>query len=61
VKAPNFSQIKAQEAKHRRMIMKQRGSRSAMATQRRVSLVGDAAKRRITNWKQVAMVMAKWA
>ena len=61
MKAPSFSQIKAQEAKHRRMIMKQRGSRSAMATQRRVSLVGDGSKWRITNWKQVATAMAKWA
>jgi len=61
VKAPSFSQIKSQEAKHRRKIMKQRGSRSAMATQRRVSLVGDAAKWRITNWQQIAKAMAKWA
>jgi hypothetical protein len=41
--------------------MKQRGSRSALAYQRQVSLVGDGAKWQITNLRQVAAAMAKWA
>jgi len=61
VKVPLYSEIKAQEARHRRIVMKQRGSRSAMARQREVSLVGDGAKWQITNLRQVAAAMAKWA
>ncbi len=56
-----FSNIKAQEAKQRRFAMKQRGSRSALAYQRQVSLVGDGAKWQITNLRQVTAAMAKWA
>jgi len=61
VKVPRYSEIKAQEAKRRRFVMKLRGSRSAKARQRQVSLVGDAAKWRITNLPQVVQSMAKWA
>jgi hypothetical protein len=61
VKVPLYSEIKAQEAKQRRVVMKQRGSRSAMSRQREVSLVGDGAKWRITNLRQVVGAMAKWA
>jgi len=61
VKALRFSEIKAQEARQRRLVMKQRGSRSALAYQRKVSLVGDGAKWQITNLRQVAAAMAKWA
>jgi hypothetical protein len=61
VKVPRYREIKAQEAKHRRVVMKQRGSRSAMLRQRAVSLVGDGAKWRITNLPQVLAAMAKWA
>jgi hypothetical protein len=56
-----YRKIKKQEAKHRRIVMKQRGSRSALARQREVSLVGDGAKWQITNLHQVATAMAKWA
>jgi hypothetical protein len=61
VKVPLYTEIKAREAKQRRVIMRQRGSRSAMARQRQVSLVGDGAKWRITNLPQVVAAMAKWA
>ena len=61
MKVPHFRKIKEQEAKHRRVIIGQRGSRSAMARQRQVSLVGDGAKWRITNLPQVVEAMAKWA
>jgi hypothetical protein len=61
VKFQRFDAIKEQEAKHRHLIIKQRGSRSAMARQRQVSLVGNGAKWRITNLPQVLEAMAKWA
>ena len=61
VKNPLYSEIKEQEAKHRRVVMKQRGSRSAISLQRDLSLVGDGAKWQITNLRQVALAMAKWA
>jgi hypothetical protein len=61
VKVPLYSTVKDQEASRRRVVIGQRGSRSAMARQRRVSLVGSGAKWRITNLRQVAMAMAKWA
>ena len=61
VKVPLYSEIKAQEARHRRVVMKQRGTRSAMARQRQVSLVGGGAKWQITNLPQVLAAMAKWA
>jgi hypothetical protein len=61
VKVPQYSEIKAQEARQRRIIMKQRGLRSALAKQRQVSLVGDGAKWQITNLRQVSTAMEKWA
>ena len=61
VKIPPYREIKAQEARSRRVVTEQRGSRSAMARQREVSLVGDGAKWRITNLPQVVEAMAKWA
>ena len=61
VSALIYNKIKKEEAKHRRVVIKQRGSRSAMALQRQVSLVGDGAKWRITNLPQVLEAMAKWA
>jgi hypothetical protein len=60
VKVQQYSDVKAQEAKQRCSIMKQRGSPSALGTQRLVSLVGDGAKWRITNLRQVAEAMAEW-
>ncbi len=38
-----------------------RSPEAAAAEQRRASLVGDGAKWRITNFKQVARAMSKWA
>jgi len=61
VKVPLYSEVKKQEAKRRRVVLGQRGSRSAMARQRQVSLVGDGARWRITNLRQVAGAMAQWA
>jgi len=55
----NATTFDVQKAKRRR-INGQRGSRSALARQRQVSLVGDGAKWRITNLRQVAGAMAKW-
>jgi hypothetical protein len=61
VSAPIYSKIKKQEAQHRRIVINARGSRSAVARHRQVSLVGDGAKWRITNLSQVMTAMAKWA
>jgi hypothetical protein len=61
MKVPLYSEIKKQEAKRRLAVMRHRGSRSAVARQRQVSLVGNGAKWRITNLRQVAEAMAKWA
>ncbi len=56
-----YRKIKQQEAQHRRVVVKARRTRLAMARQRQVSLVGDGAKWRITNLSQVLAAMAKWA
>ena len=58
-----FHQIKRQEAQSRMANLRQaRGSsKTAAALQHRASLVGDGAKWRITNFKQVARAMSKWA
>ncbi|MGH7976262.1 MAG: hypothetical protein ACREC8_06330 [Limisphaerales bacterium] len=54
--------MKRQEARSRTAdLRKARRSRQAAAKiQRRVSLVGDGAKWRITNLNQVARAIAKW-
>lgn len=59
--APRYSQIKRQETAQRRTGVKQRGSRSALSQQRRVSLVGHGKSWQITNLRQVSAAMAKWA
>jgi hypothetical protein len=41
--------------------MGSKGTRLAAKQQRRVSLAGDGAKWRITNWRRVTTAMAKWA
>jgi hypothetical protein len=61
VKASSHSEIKKREASQRAVVVRQRGTRGAMRAQRRVSLVGDGAKWRITNLPQVFAAMAKWA
>ena len=55
--------MKRQEAQSRMANLRQarRSPKAAAALQRRVSLVGDGAKWRITNFKQVARAMSKWA
>jgi hypothetical protein len=60
VKVRRYSSIKAAEARDRSMVKASRGTRSAGRQQRRVSLAGGA-NWRITNWRQVAGALAKWA
>jgi len=63
VKRLSFREIKRQEARSR-MVAARKAARSTQAAaklQRRASLVGNGAKWRITNFKQVARAMAKWA
>jgi hypothetical protein len=63
MKAVNFNAVKRQEARSR-MADLRKARRSPQATakiQRRVSLIGNGAKWRITNFKEVARAMAKWA
>jgi hypothetical protein len=56
-----FSQIKEQEARSRMRLMRQarRSPQAAAAIQKRVSLVGNGAKWRITNFVEVARALAK--
>jgi hypothetical protein len=61
VKAHRYSELKEAEAACRLRVMRSRGTRNASKIQRRVSLVGDGAKWRITNLKKVSAAMAKWA
>jgi hypothetical protein len=61
VKARRYSEIKQREARSRLVVLGSKGTRSAVRHQRRVSLAGNGAKWRITNWRQVATAMAKWA
>jgi len=58
-----FKELKKQEANRRMSALRQarKGPREALAQQRRASLVGNGAKWRITNFRQVASAMAKWA
>ena len=63
VKTVDFNAVKRQEAQSRMTARRKarRSPQAAAALQRRASLVGDGAKWRITNFKQVARAMAKWA
>jgi len=61
VKARRYNAIKQNEAGRRMAVVRSKGTRQAAREQRRVSLLGDGAKWRITNWHQVAAAMAKWA
>jgi hypothetical protein len=64
VKRVSFNEIKRREAQSRMAAVRKarRSPQAAAALQRRASLVGDGAKWRITNWKEVARAMAKqWA
>jgi hypothetical protein len=59
----SFNQMKRQEAESRMAAIRKarRSPAAAAAQQRRASLVGDGAKWRITNFKQVARAMSQWA
>lgn len=58
----DLTQVKKQEAQSRTAALRlaRRGPKQAAALQRRASLVGDATWR-ITNFKQVARAMSRWA
>jgi hypothetical protein len=53
----SFNHMKRQEAQSR---MARRSPAAALALRHRASLVGDGAKWRITNFKQIARAIAKW-
>ncbi|MGA2280251.1 MAG: hypothetical protein ABSG80_08115 [Verrucomicrobiota bacterium] len=63
VKTVNFNEVKRQEAQSRMTALRKarRSPKTAAALQKRASLVGDGAKWRITNFKQVARAMSQWA
>jgi len=63
VKMVDFNEVKRQEAQSRMAAMRKarRSPRAAAAIQRRASLVGNGAKWRITNFRQVARAMSQWA
>jgi hypothetical protein len=63
VKTVDFNEVKRQEAQSRMTALRQarRGPRAAAVLQQRASLVGNGAKWRITNFKQVARAMSQWA
>ena len=63
VKTVDFNEVKRQEAQSRMTVARKarRSPQAAAALQQRASLVGNRAKWRITNFKQVAQAIAKWA
>jgi hypothetical protein len=62
VKKISFNEVKKQEARSRMAAIRRarRSPQAAAEQQRRASLVGNGAKWRITNFKQVAQAIAKW-
>jgi lipase chaperone LimK len=62
VKTVNFNTLKKEEARSRMTDLRaaRRNPSAARKIQRRVSLVGNGAKWRITNLNQVAHAIAKW-
>lgn len=62
MKKISFRELNKQEARNRMAAIRKarRSPQAAAEQQRRASLVGDGAKWRITNLKQVAKAMAKW-
>jgi hypothetical protein len=58
----SFIEVKKQEARSRMAAIRKarRSPQAAAEQQRRASLVGNGAKWRITNFKQVAQAIAKW-
>jgi hypothetical protein len=63
VKTVDCNEVKRQEAQSRMTALRKacRGPKAAAALQQRASLVGNGARWRITNFKQVARAMSKWA
>ena len=63
MKAMSFSEMKRRKAQSRLPLARQaaRSPQDAAAIQRRVSLVGDGAKWRITNLNEVVRAIANWA
>ena len=63
VKTVNFNAVKRQEARSRMGATRKarRTPQAALALQRRASLFGNAAKWRITNFKEVTGAMSRWA
>ena len=59
----SYNAIKRREAKTRMGAVRsaRRGSSTALSLQKRASLVGHGGKWKITNFRQVARAMAKWA
>ena len=62
VKKSSFNEVKKQEARSRMAAIRKarRSPQAAAEQQRRASLVGNGAKWRVTNSKQVAQAIAKW-
>jgi hypothetical protein len=58
----SYSEIKRQEAESRMAAVRKarRSPKAAAEQQRRASLVGDGAKWRITNLKEVVRAIARW-
>jgi hypothetical protein len=63
VKTVDFHEVKRHEAQSRMAAARKarRSPKTAAALQERASLMGNGVKWRITNFKQVARAMAKWA
>ena len=63
MKTVDFNEVKRKEAQSRMAAARKarRSPQAAAALQRRASLVGNGAKWRITNFKQVARAMSQWA
>jgi len=63
MKTVSFKEMKTQEARSRMTDARKarRSPQAAAAVQRRASLVGSGAQWRITNFREVARAMSKWA
>ncbi len=61
MKKVDFKQVKRQEARSRMADLRKarRSPEAAAEIQRRVSLVGDGAKWRITNFKEVVLALSR--
>jgi hypothetical protein len=59
----DFKTVKEQEARSRMMALRKarRSPKAAAEMQRRASLLGNGAKWKITNFKEVTRAMSRWA